>query len=147
MYRHFDIYIKKPDSSSKKIFNDNKDSLEELLENTEIVKNGFNLYALLFNIFWLLYKRLFLTAIITIIALFSVNYFSLKVGILALPYIFQYIVIIYIAFEGEYWIKDSLKRKGYRLYTTIVANNELDAEKKFIDMYIKEDLKDKVINS
>ena len=100
------------------------------------VKVGFAWYGFLFNIFWLIFKKLFFRFsffIISLIIFFSLidafdiytldlyttNSWILITVTLLLPF--------WIGLRGNQWLSDSLENKGYQLIQTLPVTSKKDA--------------------
>ncbi|MCC8417128.1 MAG: DUF2628 domain-containing protein [Rickettsia endosymbiont of Bryobia graminum] len=99
-----------------------------------LVKQGFSLFAAVFNIFWALYHRMWLALIITLIlniAIFSVDSYNLS-------NLTQIVIVLIFGFFGADMREYDLERKQYSLEDIILADSEIEAELKFLERAYKE---------
>ena len=94
----------------------------------EFVRDGFSLLAFIAPVLWLLWYRLWLAAVLTILAAAAIaalgNFSDLGV---ALP-VLSLLVSAYVAIEGSAIRLARLRRLGWRETATIEANNRTEAE-------------------
>ncbi len=96
------------------------------------VKEGFNWYNLIFNLFWSLYKQTWILAIIYIalqILSVSLTYFGISPFIVRTITIATYIVI---AFHANDFYRYSLKLKGYQFQDIVLAKSSSHAIYSFL---------------
>ena len=102
------------------------------------VKVGFAWYGLFFNMFWLLFKGLFLVSFVMILFTtytnisffidfesirsleqYSVIDWVLAIGVLSIPFL--------VGFNGNKWVAKNLENKGYNLVQTIPTASKKEA--------------------
>ena len=110
-----------------------KKTKEGVIDDLELLKEGFNVWAFVFQLFYLIYKRLWKQLIIMFI-LFSV------LNILQLNFVSSYIIIpiqicicVYIGFEFTDWYSQKLVKIGYQFLGYSSGNDEKEAKLKFLD--------------
>lgn len=116
------------------VFGNPEDS--ELLENLEIVKEGFNIFAFLFAGLWALYYRAWnLFPIVVLAQIFFVG--GVKYGIFSAD-LLNFLSItfnLWVGFEASSFRERALKSRGFILMDIIWAQDEGDAKIKFIERY------------
>lgn len=120
--RIYQVYVKKNSS--------------EPLMTAEFVKEGFNIWAMFFDLFWLFYKRIWL-AVILVIGFYSLNYYLLAKGVVSIVQvnIFRLGLKIWLGFEGQSLKGGHLERNGYVLMDVVTARDEMEAQRRFFDKY------------
>ena len=110
-----------------------KKTKEGVIDDLELLKEGFNIWAFVFQLFYLIYKRLWKQLIIMFI-IFSV------LNILQLNFVSSYIIIpiqicicVYIGFEFTDWYSQKLVKIGYQFLGYSSGNDEKEAKLKFLD--------------
>jgi hypothetical protein len=113
-----------------------KENSSEPLMTAEFVREGFNIWALFFDLFWLLYKRIWL-AVILVIGFYGLNYYLLAKGVVGLVQvnIFRLGLKIWLGFEGQNLKCGHLERNGYVLMDVVTARDEMEAKRRFFDKY------------
>lgn len=107
------------------------------LESAIFVSEGFNLWAFIFNIFFVLYQRLWLLAAIMACG-FGVLYALRElhlVGVVVAD-IIQAGFCVWLALDVAEWQCADLKKKGYVLYDVIIAADQTNAKIRFFDRYL-----------
>ncbi len=108
----------------------NKDGV---IEDLELLREGFSLPALFFQIFFLLYKRLWKQFIICFAIMFVL--IILRETFVA-PFVIvpiQIALCVYIAFEYSDWISNKLLKNGYQFLGYSSGYDEKEAKLKFLD--------------
>ena len=93
------------------------------------VKQGFNIYAAIFQFFWALYKRIWPLAVIFFIINISYGIFS-RFGILDMNgnLIINFTIMVFIGYYSSDLYSLYIKKKGYNLMDVVFAN-DLDEAK------------------
>lgn len=110
-----------------------KKTNEGIIDDLELLKEGFNIWAFVFQLFYLIYRRLWKQSIV-IFVLFSI------LNLLQLNFISAYIIIpiqicicIYIGFEYTDWYSQKLVNSGYQFLGYSSGNDKKEAKLKFLD--------------
>ena len=110
-----------------------KKTNEGVIDDLELLKEGFNIWAFVFQLFYLLYKKLWKQSLITFVVFSILN-------LLQLLFLSAYIIIpiqicicIYIGFEYIDWYTQKLVKTGYEFLGYSSGNNEKEAKLKFLD--------------
>lgn len=94
-----------------------------------LVKQGFTLFAAVFNIFWALYHRMWLVLAVALV----VNIIAFSLDSSGVSNLFQIIIMLIFGFFGAEMREHDLERKQYELEDIILANSEVEAEVKFLE--------------
>lgn len=104
-----------------------------VIENLEMIKEGFNIYAFIFNIFFLLYKKLWKEFFIIFFIIIVLNIFEKY-------FISSYVIIpiqlclcVFISFEYQDWITKKMIKTGYQFLGYSSGNTIREAKLKFLD--------------
>jgi len=101
------------------------------------IKEGFNFAAFIFTVFWALYKRLWLVAVLLMVAavllalLVNAHYLTRISGIgihLGIHFI--------VGFHGNDWLRAKLRRKGYSLSDVTAGDSYLRAQQRYLERYV-----------
>lgn len=107
---------------------------QDLFHTNEIicVKQGFNINAFIFSIFWVIYKKFWTTFFI--ISFISIMTFALQMYIkeLIIFNIFSFILSLFLAITAKDLTHSELKIKKYTLISIINAKNEYKAKLIFL---------------
>lgn len=102
----------------------------------EIVPEGFSFFALIFNVFWLVYKRLWLALggyVVLILAIgYAAEYFQLPQASVV---VVQLLLQVLLGFSGYDLVRLKLSGKGYKFTGVVVAETSLNAERRYYDHY------------
>ena len=109
------------------VYKDSRKNKDELL----IVKQGFSIWASVFNIAWAIYHRMWWVVMIFLI--FGLIAFPLEK--LQLYYIFDFAILFIFGFFAENMRDHYIVKKGFILSDIIAANNEEEAELKYYYKY------------
>ncbi|CAK8162670.1 membrane hypothetical protein [Candidatus Xenohaliotis californiensis] len=101
-----------------------------------IVQDGFSMYAFLFNVLWVFYKKMWAIGILLLVALAAVdwlmhyfwNYTYFHYTILHLWFMFT------VGVMGNIFISWHLYIKGYSMKTVIIGRDELEVARSFLTM-------------
>jgi hypothetical protein len=107
------------------------------LENAVFVKEGFSLWAALFQGFWALYHKMWLCAAALIVAnmcLFLLAEHAIITGDVLV--ILRLGLFVYIGFEANDWRRLSLSKNGYELVDVISGKDESEAKFRFFAGYV-----------
>lgn len=104
------------------------------VEKAVFIREGFNLFALIFGVFWALYHRMWLIALVLTVVVVS---FGLaeeaklldKVSLTILQVSFN----IFIGFQGNDLRRWWLSKRGYIMPDVVVSDNELRAQQRYFD--------------
>ena len=97
-----------------------------------IIKQGFSLWALVFNFFWAIYHKMWVVAILIMLANFIVFLMSDAEILLIIEY-FKYAIQFFVFGFFATELRELYARKqGMELDDVILANSEEDAESKYI---------------
>jgi hypothetical protein len=107
---------------------------EAALAEVVLVREGFSFWAFLFHVFWLLYQRQFLAALlflpIYLAPAMAAEYFAVSaIG----AGIAQLAVQVWLGSAAHDIQRATLTRKGYRLVDVVCAPSALLAEQRFLD--------------
>lgn len=104
------------------------------VEKAVFVREGFNLFAFIFGVFWALYHRMWLIAIALAIVVVS---FGLAEEAKALDMvsltILQIAFNIFIGLQGNDLRRWWLSKRGYIMSDVVVSDNELRAQQRYFD--------------
>ena len=122
----FSVYRKKSEL-------ENDDAIQDSFDNFRFVEQGFSFWGFLFNLFWLLYNRIWLFSILFILILVAVEKLYNLEMIGRVPREAANIFLsVYIGYSGKDWIEQKLTKSGYELYDIVVASNVDDARSKLL---------------
>lgn len=107
------------------------------LDNIRFVREGFNIFAFLFTVFWALYHRCWLLAL----SLFAANYALVALDqaqYLSEPSIgvIQLGINAVAGLVGNDYVRASLARRGYRLVDVVTGDNRVRAEQRYFDRHL-----------
>ena len=95
---------------------------------TIFVRDGFSWIAFLFPLPWLLFRRLWIVALVAV-ALYLVSIFiAERYGLDALPVAFSFLLSLWVALEGGEARVRRYERHGWQVDRVLVAHNVADAE-------------------
>ncbi|WP_341756232.1 MULTISPECIES: DUF2628 domain-containing protein [unclassified Candidatus Tisiphia] len=93
-----------------------------------IIKQGFSLFAALFNMFWALYHRMWIALIITLIISIAMS----NLGFAHFTFASRIAIMLIFGFFAADMREYDLQRKKYQLTEIILAKSEIEAELKFL---------------
>jgi hypothetical protein len=112
-------------------------TIEARADSIQFVKEGFTIWGFLFGPLWLLYNRLWLAFILTLVvmaglaaALVELDFRNQAPGIVDL------LASLIIGFEGNNILRWGLQRKGYTLLGSVVGRSRLECERRFFDAWL-----------
>jgi hypothetical protein len=110
--------------------------LPNAYENPVFVREGFNIYALIFSGFWTLYHRLWWpTFAIVVVELFFLHLFDSgtvnEIGRSVMEMGFA----LFVGFEANDWQRAGLARRGYVIADIVTGDSLIRAEQRFFDRY------------
>jgi hypothetical protein len=112
-------------------------TIEARADSIQFVKEGFTIWGFLFGPVWLLYNRLWLAFIVTVVVMAGLyagfDEFGLKNQA---PAIVDILVSLIIGFEGNDILRWTLQRKGYALLGSVVGRSRLECERRFFDAWL-----------
>ena len=97
-------------------------------EDTLFVRDGFSWLAFLLPIPWLLYRRLWLLAGLSIALYIVAGFAAEQWGLEALPEAYSLLLSLWVGLEGNHLHATKLEKAGFRLETIVNAHNLDDAE-------------------
>lgn len=120
-----------------------KKTNEGVIDDLELLREGFSVWAFVFQLFYLIYRRLWKQSLVVLVMLSILN-------LLQLNFLSEYIVVpiqicicIYIGFEYTDWYSQKLVNTGYQFLGYSSGNDEKEAKIKFLDSinnnYTKDD--------
>ncbi len=110
-------------------------SLPHPYEEAQFIEEGFNWKAFIFVIFWALYNRLWLFALI-IISVNSLIFSTSWHGISAVGIGFMHLAWhLFIGYMGNDWLRGKLKSQGFVTADIVTGDSLLRAEQRFFDRY------------
>lgn len=111
-----------------------KNKETEAMEDVILIKDGFNFNAMLFNIFWFLYHKMWISFFI-VLFIFSISNLFL-IGIVF--FIFLLLFLIFIGLEANNILLYKFKNGDYFFAGCSLGNNEKEAKIRFLDSINKE---------
>ncbi|MFY9589662.1 DUF2628 domain-containing protein [Rickettsia endosymbiont of Halotydeus destructor] len=102
---------------------------EQKSNNFAIVREGFSWSALIFNIFWAFYHKMWLIVAFVII----VNIIMATINLQGLVFISKLTIMLIFGFFASEMREYDLRRKNYRLRDVVFARSEIEAELKFLE--------------
>jgi len=102
----------------------------------EFVREGFSWGAFVFSVFWALWNRLWIVALLIAGALAALALAEefLEPG-LVLAHAISLAVSVWIGFEANDWRRESLKRRGYAEAGIVAATSLAEAEFRFFSRH------------
>ncbi|MDR2078040.1 MAG: DUF2628 domain-containing protein [Rickettsiales bacterium] len=111
-----------------------KDKKTGTVDDVFLVKEGANMFALIFNVFWFLFHKLWHMAILTCVLASLALFMPLTLG-----FVFICILMLLIGLEGNNILMHSLDQRGnYYFAGFSMGINRQDAKLKFLDGINKE---------
>lgn len=115
-----------------------KNKENESVDDVILVKEGFNFYALIFNILWFLFKKMWICSIVFIIIIPSILYiFS---HFVAFPIVL--LILVFIGLEANDLLIKKFQKSDYYFVGYSTGNDEKEAKLRFLDSLNQEN-KDK----
>lgn len=114
---------------------------ENPLEGAVFVKEGFAFFAAIFQLLWTLYNKMWFYSLVVFAislcfvvaekyAIINVDVASfLKIGFL-----------VYVGYSANDWYRNTIAKKGYIFFEIVSANNEMEAQQKFLNKYANKSL-------
>lgn len=121
--------------SKEKIFNVyEKPEAAEPTERVELVREGFSFFAFALNIFWLIFNRMWwvllgYVAVAVVLAVGAQMLHLSEVSVMLLQ-MWLNLLLAFHAYDLQGWV---LKRRGYRLAGVLVAQSELEAQRRYYE--------------
>lgn len=115
-----------------------KKNKKGVFEDVVLITEGFILWALLFNLFWLIHKKMW--KYVLFVLSFFVLLDVLKTYDIIYPYVvfpIQFGAVLLIGFEGGNWYEKTLQKKGYELLGHSIGRNKQEARLRFLDQMHK----------
>lgn len=114
-----------------------KPKAAEPLETALFVKEGFSILAMMLNIFWMLYHRIWVAAALLIAFNIALSYGQFY-NVISAPAVFilNTGLLVFIGFEASDWYQQTLKRHGYLLLDIVSGKDLEQAQQRFFDNYI-----------
>lgn len=106
-------------------------------QHPEFVQEGFNLYAFLFGGLWMLYNRLWWSALCIILFNAGLSEVALRYGfhpmsVLAIQLGFQALI----GFHANDLLRVALKKRGYIVADIVTGDNKMRAEQRFFERHM-----------
>jgi uncharacterized protein (DUF58 family) len=95
---------------------------------TIFIRDGFSWFAFLFPLPWLLFRRLWIAAIIAVVLYLVSILIAEQYGLDALPVAFSFLLSLWVALEGGEARVRRHERLGWQVDRVLVAHNVADAE-------------------
>ncbi|MGB9167106.1 MAG: DUF2628 domain-containing protein [Rhodomicrobium sp.] len=112
-------------------------SIEARADSIVFVREGFTIWGFLFGPLWLLYNRLWLAFILTLVLMAAFAGVLVELGLKnQAPGIVDILVSLIIGFEGNDILRWSLGRKGYAFIASVAGRNRLECERRFFDAWL-----------
>ncbi|MEO3997085.1 DUF2628 domain-containing protein [Mesorhizobium sp. CAU 1732] len=96
-----------------------------------IVRDGFHVFAFLIPFVWLLVHRLWIEALIALVVALALGFAGSYAGFAAAPAL-SLLVSLYVGLEGASLKLAALRRRGWREWGVVEADNRTDAETRYI---------------
>lgn len=96
-----------------------------------IIKQGFSIWAAIFNVLWALYHRMWSIAAVTLFVAFSISYFQVVTELKQLAYLIDIATMAVFGFFASEIREFHAGLKGYELTDVIVAADDDEAEMKY----------------
>lgn len=104
------------------------------LDDVILIKEGFNVFAMMFNIFWFLYNKLYLFFFISLIIInFSILIFSYNIAV-----VFIFLFCLLIGFEANNLLLYRFQREKYFFIGYSTGKDKEEAQLRFLDEVNKE---------
>jgi hypothetical protein len=114
-----------------------KEEVDDPLESTEFVKEGFSIFAGIIPLLWALYHRVWWLAVFAVVfagasvwALHADVITIVQRGILNIGF------LVWAGFSASDFRENALKRRGYVLLGVVTALSEPEAQQRFFDRYL-----------
>lgn len=111
-------------------------------EDLILLKDGFNPYVIIFNVFWFLYKKCY---IITLL-LFFLIYISFIFSNLKFSFFIFFSVLTILSFESDRILTKKYVKENYKYLGYTSGNNEIEAKRRFLDSINNEGIENKKDN-
>lgn len=99
------------------------------LDDVILVKEGFNLFAMIFSVLWFLYNKLYLFALLSFMFInFSILFFSYSIST-----IFIFLFCLLIGFEANNLLLYRFQREKYFFVGYSTGKNKDEAQLRFLD--------------
>ncbi|NDF11778.1 MAG: DUF2628 domain-containing protein [Proteobacteria bacterium] len=104
------------------------------LERVLFVREGFTIYAFLFHMFWALYNRLWLVALM-VFTFYGLLYQATEFDIISYgeSVVIELGFLAWLGFNGQDWVGAGLQKRGYVLIDIVSATSEPLAVQRFYD--------------
>ncbi|HWJ17412.1 MAG TPA: DUF2628 domain-containing protein [Geobacterales bacterium] len=112
-------------------------TIEARADSIVFVKEGFTIWGFLFGPLWLLYNRLWLAFILTLVVMAGLAAALIELELRnQAPAIVDLLASLIIGFEGNNILRWGLQRKGYALLGSVVGRSRLECERRFFDAWL-----------
>ena len=111
-----------------------KEDTNGVVKELILLKYGFDPFAFIFNVFWLLYKKCFMLGSISIIMLYVISTFT-NTSYFILTSLFLSTIL---GFEANRILTKKYIREDYKYLGCTSGNNEIEAKRRFLDSINKE---------
>ncbi|GFZ78740.1 hypothetical protein RLOatenuis_0840 [Rickettsiales bacterium] len=102
-------------------------------ENAIFIKEGFRWLAFIFNVFWLLYNKIWSAGFLMLAIIIGSSFLEEYVSDLS-SWVWL-ILAFYVGFCGADMLQSQLKKRKFEFITTVQAQSTDDASKRFYDKY------------
>lgn len=97
-----------------------------------LVRDGFHIFALVLPVVWLLYHRLWLDALAVLVAGAVIGGLGSWFGLGAVAPVASLMLAIFVGLEGASMKVAALRRRGWREWGVVEADNASDAEIRYL---------------
>jgi hypothetical protein len=112
-------------------------TIEARADSIQFVKEGFTIWGFLFGPLWLLYNRLWLAFIVTVVVMAGLAAALVELDLKnQAPAIVDLLASLIIGFEGNNILRWTLRRRGYALLGSVVGRSRLECERRFFDAWL-----------
>lgn len=104
------------------------------IEDIVLLKEGFSLFAFLFNIFWFLRYKMWKESLVLMVAnivLANVEKYSGDFNSTSL----EVVLLLVVAFNANYWLFEHLKNKNYEFVGMVFGKDLEEAKLRFIENF------------
>lgn len=107
-------------------------------ETAEFIRDGFAFWALVLNVLWLVWKRMWWPAVV-FAALFGVNAWLRLDGYLSMEQssAVDFGIALFLAYHALEWYGNSLESRGYELADIVSGRSQTEAEERFCEHVAK----------
>lgn len=113
---------------------------DDIMANHVFIKQGFSIWAYVFNIFWLLYNKIW-DAALFVAVLYCFLGVLLKfeiIDIISLRIIFSFGIRLWLGFDGANLKEDAYLKKGFQTVDIVSARTTEEAQRVFLTKILQE---------